>query len=338
MTSGGRSDGSHRSLQKRLKDRSRRFFSVLPFVRKKRYRRCVAELEAARAALSEQSREFQDELQQLRGALLGLPRSLASQATLSWLKPLPGTAPGGELCLFVTHAASPRIKLHVVDHIRELVAAGIAVVLIVNTDLAADGIVLPPGLLSSLHACVVRQNLGFDFGAWAHCCSLLDLGRAERLYLVNDSIVGPLDVSAFAAMIARVRSQGADLVGLTQNPYPKWHLQSFFLVFNRRLLAAQDFPDLMRHIVNLRTKEAVINTYEIQISEFLVSRGFRCESVFANLEPGSPLPDDTYFRWSGMVRIGFPYIKASILKQVHEQPEARALIPAAYLEAARASH
>ena len=253
-------------------------------------------------------------------ALLALPGSLASQARIDWLKPLAAGAPGGELCLFVTHAAAPGIKLHVTDHVLELAAAGVAVVLIINTDLAADRIELPAQLLiggAGLHR---PREPGLRFRRLGALYALLDTRRVERLFLVNDSIVGPLDGAAFAAMITRVRAQDADMVGLTQNPYPKWHLQSFFLVFNHRLLRSQVLADLMRHVVNLSTKEAVINTYEIQISEFLVSRGFRCEAVFPNLEPGSPLPDDTYFRWSQLVASGFPYIKASILGRSSGSP------------------
>jgi hypothetical protein len=95
------------------------------------------------------------------------------------------------------------------------------------------------------------------------------------------------------------------------------------------------FADLMRHIVNLPTKEAVINTYEIQITAFLMMRNFRCQPIFALLEPGSDLPDDSYFRWSQLVESGFPYVKASILRGVREEPKCVELVPIRYRDAAR---
>jgi lipopolysaccharide biosynthesis protein len=307
----------------------------VPFVSRKRYRRSIAERDAARAAVAEQGADLQRELRVMQDTLLRLPGSFANRARIAWLKPPPENSATRELCLFVTHAATAQIKLHVADHVQELIAAGIAVVLIANTDLDPALIQLPPTLLAGLHGFAVRENTGFDFGAWAHVYSLLDTGGLDRLFLVNDSIVGPLDPAAFSSVIGRIRAKDADMIGLTQNPYPKWHLQSFFLVFNKTLLASPVFDELMRHVVNLPTKEAVINTYEIQITAFLMSRHFRCEPLFALLEPGSDLPDDSYFRWSQLVESGFPFIKASILRGVRADPKAIELIPAQYRDAAR---
>jgi len=306
-------------------------FISWPFVKKRLYRRCKAERDAALAA----KLELDAELQYVQSALINLPGSLANCARFLWLKSPSSVRASSELCLFVTHMATPQIKLHVVDHVRALSAMGIAVVLIMNTDLDPDGIQLPSELAADLHACIVRENTGFDFAAWAHVYSLLDADRVVRLYLVNDSIVGPLDATTFASMIDRIRLSTADVVGLTSNPHPRWHLQSYFLVINRNLLPTRTFTDLMRYVVNLPTKEAVINTYEIQLSSHLMARDFTCEPVFSHLEPCSALPDDTLFRWSELIEHGFPYIKASVLRRVKDLPKAVELVHEKYRIAAQ---
>lgn len=306
-----------------------------PFVSRKRYQRLVAERDAARTAIAEQRLQIA-ELQDMHRAVLELPRNLANRSPVQWLK-CPAATPTGESCLFVTHAATQQLKPHVLDHCRALIDAGIGVILVINTDLPAEALQVPQSLLDSLHGCVRRENAGYDFAAWAHAYSLLDTTRLERLYLVNDSIVGPLDDATFGSMIARIRASHADLVGLTQNPHPRWHLQSFFLIANRGLLRAPLFRELMLNIVNLPTKQAVIDTYETQISGYLLAHGLRCAAVFPQLEPGSPLPDDSFFRWSQLVDSGFPYVKASILKRVHGDAEARTRVPARYRDAAAVS-
>lgn len=333
MTSSIYSGTAIRSLKRRLREARHTLYDVLPFVKRKRYRQCIIERDAALAAIAEQRAALQRELQPIYTTLLSLPGCLANNARLEWIKPLSSMHDTTELCLFVTHAQTPDLKLHVADHIRQLAAEGIVVILIINTSLAHAQIKIPPDLVPTLGACLVRENIGYDFGAWSHAYSLVDSSKIDRLFLVNDSIVGPLDQQAFSSMLGRIRKCDADLVGLTQNPYPKWHIQSFFLVFNKRLLSTRTFSDLIGHIVNLPTKEAVINIYETQISSFLIERDFECKPVFPHLDPDSAAPDDTHARWSQLIESGFPFIKASILKEFRDHPKAIELIPGKYREA-----
>lgn len=338
MTSSIKSGAPIQSLKSRLRNARHALYELLPFVKRKRYKRCIIERDAACAAIAEQQVALQKELQPICAALLSLPGSLANNAKVEWIKPSSSLQGKTELCLFVTHAQTNDLKLHVVDHIHQLAAEGIAVVLILNTSLTRSQIQIQNDLISTLHGCVIRENIGYDFGAWSHAYSMIDVSKIDRLFLVNDSIVGPLDHQAFSNMISRVRASDADLTGLTQNPYPKWHLQSFFLVISKRLLNTKTFSDLMGNIVNLPTKEAVINTYETQISSFLMERGFQCKPVFPHLDPDSAAPDDTHARWSQLVESGFPFIKASILKKFLDHPKAIELIPAMYRKAVTATH
>lgn len=319
----------------RIRNARHALYELLPFVKRKRYRKCKMELEAAQAAIIGQQHALQRELQPIYTTLLSLPASFAHKAHFEWLKQPPGSIKSTELCLFVTYAPAPALKMHVVDHIGQLVAEGIHVLLIVNTDLKQTQLQLPADLLTKLHACAIRENIGYDFGAWAHAYSLIDSQTPDRLYLVNDSVIGPLDNLAYSSMIERIRNCDADFIGLTQNPYLKWHLQSFFLVANKQLLQSDTFADLMHTVVNLPTKEAVINLYEIQISSFLAKRGFRCKAIFPHLDPDSPGPDDTHERWDKLIENGFPFIKASVLKRIHAAPEAQRLIPQKYRDIAQ---
>jgi malate dehydrogenase (oxaloacetate-decarboxylating)(NADP+) len=85
-------------------------------------------------------------------------------------------------------------------------------------------------------AICVRENKGFDFGAWSQVMSELDFGKVDRLYWVNDSIYGPLNDESFNKLIDRVRNSKSDFIGLTFNKKYFFHLQSYFLVFNKKIL------------------------------------------------------------------------------------------------------
>ena len=52
--------------------------------------------------------------------------------------------------------------------------------------------------------------------------------RAETLYLLNDSVIGPASDQAFHTTIARLREAPADFSGMTESHEGGWHIQSIF--------------------------------------------------------------------------------------------------------------
>src|SRR4030095_11291646 len=98
---------------------------------------------------------------------------------------------GGEIALFVAHSPDGSVKPHVRHYLAALQQNGIHPVLIVTTDLEFYA---EPALLALVEGLYVRTNVGYDFGAWAHVVRQNpQLLSADILYLVNDSIIGPLN-------------------------------------------------------------------------------------------------------------------------------------------------
>jgi hypothetical protein len=283
--------------------------SHLPFVRRRVHRR----LEHAR-----------DELAQ--AVLAGLPH--ASAAALHIVKDL-RSGLHGDVCLFVSYAPVATLKPHVLAHLSQLMDAGVDVVLAINTDLPLSTMALAPDLLGRLAACVVRRNVGLDFAAWAHAHAVFaDRLHPQRLMLVNDSIVGPLDAQAFRSLLHRVRSTEADVIGMTENFDPRYHLQSFFLVFNAAALGA--LREVFERLVNLPTKDLVIDVYETRLTLHLAARGLRCVALFPTpARSRHAPPNDTDLRWSALIAAGFPFVKASVLARLHDDPEMQRSVPEA---------
>lgn len=306
--------------QLRFKAWRRRFYEHLPYISRKRYREVRSELVVLRGAIHK--------------VLVRVGDALAHQAKITELIPVRHAA-ADELCLFVSFASDPKLKPHVIDHVLALREKNIAVTLVINTELPADLFEIPNELMESLNGCFIRENLGFDFGAWAHGFSLL---RPEiygkRLYLVNDSIVGPLNRAAFNNTIAGVRSSTADLIGLTENYKPCLHLQSFFLVFNERLLRSKELATFMGGVLNLPNKEAVIECYETQLTPFLRRAGYRCEVLFPNTAAAIGFGNEPTRNWKSLIERGFPFIKASVLRRQHGDADLARLVPSGYLEEA----
>ena len=259
---------------------------------------------------------------------LGWDALPATAARIHAIKPV-SQAVDGEVCLFVSHASQPRLKPHVVAHIEQLLRVGVKVVLILNTDLAADAFVCDAGLHQRLTGLFVRENTGFDFAAWAHVYLLCEgRDRWTRLFLVNDSIVGPLNASHFDRVIERIRNATADVVGLTENTAPVRHVQSFFLVFNAAALRHPVVQRIFLRMLSLPTKDQVIDVYELRLTRILTQNGLRCEALFAPLSADPHSSNDTSFRWDRLIRDGFPYIKTSILDKPANDARITALVPA----------
>jgi lipopolysaccharide biosynthesis protein len=284
----------------------------LPFVRRREYRLLRARHDA------------------LIDALIAHPRR-AADARIRAVKPV-AAGLAGEICLFVSHAASPALKPHVMHHARCLAEFGFAVVLIVNAEGEAESVALDTEFLERLAGAYVRENVGFDFGGWGHGWALGGgFPGATRLLLVNDSIVGPVDRVAFAGLLERLRSSAADVVGLTWNFVPHPHVQSFFLAFAPRALAAPVLRSVLGGMHALPTKELVVDAYETALTRQLVAAGLEVSALFQPRYHDPRSGDDTLLRWRELLDAGFPFVKASLLRAGPQAERTRACVPSALL-------
>jgi lipopolysaccharide biosynthesis protein len=192
--------------------------------------------------------------------------------------------------------------------------AGIQVVLIINVD-QMDG----PGVNAldlqglPVSGVFLRENLGFDFGAWSHLYSLLqDNLNVERLFLINDSMIGPISKEFFYQLLGKLNSSNADLLGLIANAKPVFHLQSFFLVFKRKILEDRTFSNYFAGLWNFPEKSMVIDFYETKLTQLLVRLGYSVEAMYDLSSPSTEKPDAVIHRIDELYEVGFPYIKTSM--------------------------
>ncbi|WP_263533796.1 rhamnan synthesis F family protein [Paucibacter sp. TC2R-5] len=278
-------------------------------------------------------REHSASLRRFNAAIEGLAYSapLASQAQLHALKPLSSTL-SNEVCFFVSHATQPQLKHHVEVHLDHLLRAGLKVVLILNSELAPEHVVLEEQLLARLSGVYLRENVGFDFAAWAQVFALCqDTQNWTRLFLINDSIVGPLNTKHFDQLMARARGSDADVLGLTEVQAPQHHLQSYFLVLNASALRNPVTQRVFSRMLSLPCKSQVIDVYETRLTGTLKQHGLSCMALFPPLSNDRHSSDDTILRWDKLIESGFPYIKTSILDRYAGTAQLRGAVPAEFI-------
>ena len=136
------------------------------------------------------------------------------------------------------------------------------------------------------------------------------LYRAETLYLLNDSVIGPVSDQAFHTTIARLREAPADFSGMTESHEGGWHIQSYFLALKQSVMRHPSWQHFLLSIVSLMNKDDVINAYEMQLTPTLKAAGLSTCALFTTDSRSNP----TIVRWRELLYEGFPFIKTAIIR------------------------
>lgn len=216
------------------------------------------------------------------------------------------TLAGRDACLFVSYSPDGRLSDQARFHLRAWAEQGFAVVLILCTD-------RPEGYRAGEEAdfcagILVRQNEGYDFGGWATGIALLpDLSAATMLVIVNDSIYGP--TRRFPEMVERLRTSPADLCGAVESMQFRPHIQSFLLRFGPALLRSRTFTQFWDG-VRIGDRKFVIRTGELELARRIADAGFTTDVLYTFPDQDNP----TLIRWRELIELGFPYVKAQLLR------------------------
>jgi hypothetical protein len=208
-------------------------------------------------------------------SLLGYIRN-PRQVVFAWpTEPIPL---GRKVALFVHFDRDGAVHEHVLNTVAGLGEAGWSVVVVSNS-----GQLQPDGLAALQDRCagvLVRRNVGYDFGAWRDALERLGLPRAdtEQVAIVNDSIYGPL--TPLRQALSRIDVNAADVWGLTDSWQRRYHLQSYFLVFSRKVLDSAAWRKFWRRVRPAPSKHYLIQRYEVGLTQAMLRAGFRCQALW----------------------------------------------------------
>lgn len=135
---------------------------------------------------------------------------------------------------------------------------------------------------------IAEQHNEYDFGSYKRGFLYLHdnnlLQDIDSLIFANDSCYAPL--FSLKNVFTEMDSRHADFWGITKNRFgmafaePKNivcvrpHIQSYFLVFSRKVFNSECFVEFMKNIRAETTKDAIVIKYEIGLSELLIQNGF----------------------------------------------------------------
>jgi hypothetical protein len=124
-----------------------------------------------------------------------------------------------------------------------------------------------------------RVNVGYDFGSWAAVlASFPGIRVADRVLLVNDSVIGPL--TPLDPVMADFESCPEPIWGLVGSNQHRPHLQSFFVGYSGGVL---DRPELRAFWYDIRVerrKSKVVRYNELGLAEVLDETGIGWRAFF----------------------------------------------------------
>ncbi len=129
---------------------------------------------------------------------------------------------------------------------------------------------------------VVRENIGYDFMSYKTGLYRLIKEEYDEIVLCNDSCYGPL--FPIDEVFTRMCAQECDFWGITENHEIAYHIQSYFLVFRKRVLGSDVFRKFWEDVTVKQKKEEIIKEYEVGLSQVLISNGFRART-YISLRP-----------------------------------------------------
>ena len=195
------------------------------------------------------------------------------------------TTPGTQrsLCLYAHYAKHGRVSPMVLLQLREYARLGFRIIFVTNAPRLPEADWL--ALAEIVDVAALRDNFGFDFGAWSDAaqCLLPDADAWDEILLANDSVVGP--ITPLDPVFARLRGAGEGVFGLTEGVQLGAHLQSYFILA-RGAGAGATVLDFLRAIRLSNSKRLTIRRGEIGLTEHVRHAGVPVSALhsYADLE------------------------------------------------------
>ncbi|MET0592097.1 MAG: rhamnan synthesis F family protein [Polyangiaceae bacterium] len=218
------------------------------------------------------------------------------------------------IALFAHYDAQAQVKPYILYYLQRLREVCDDVIFISNSPLSEHEIAKTRPICSRVH---LRDNVGYDFGMWRDGLKLVDCAEWDEVVLTNSSVFGP--IHPLDDVFRRMSEVRCDFWGMTDSTEISWHLQSYFLVFRRKVLDSAAFADFWRGVLPYRDKSQVVRSYEIGLSCFLREQGFVPAAVVPVASVPVPWfrrrkPNPTLAYAETLLRSGMPFVKVELLR------------------------
>jgi len=179
------------------------------------------------------------------------------------------------ICLFAAYFSGDSIPYYVTIYLKELKKQFGEVLFLSSTKSLSDS--STDFLNKEDIQFFSAENKGYDFGLWYLAFQKLDIETYDQIILVNDSSILFRSLDEF---VNWTKASSADVKGITYSEAIYPHLQSYFLVLNKKAIRLTS--DYFRKHKILNAISDVILTYEVGLSRYLQEHGLKIAAFMDN--------------------------------------------------------
>jgi lipopolysaccharide biosynthesis protein len=225
------------------------------------------------------------------------------------------------ICIFCSYYTGNTMPPHVKFYLTELGRHFTKVILVTNEK------EMIPADVTFLKSSNIDINLvvneGYDFGMYYKMLKKYDVRDYDRIGLINDSCIlfNKLD-----PIFEWIDNKKADYYGLTDSYEISYHLQSYFLIINKKAIPLVIDYFNKNGIEEDLTK--LVEIYEVGLSTYLSNSGINIK-VYHPTEKNR-VCNPSYLDAKKLIKKGFPLIKKKIILQEYPIADWKQLIMAGF--------
>lgn len=173
-----------------------------------------------------------------------------------------------KVCVFCTYLHSENLPQYIIHYITALKKVGYETILVSHSNLLEKDLLRLDKICCTI---ILKENIGYDFFAWKYGIEIIgNFSQLEGLLLANDSIIGPFeDLSG----IFQEMNSKYDFWGLTESHEHKYHIQSYFLHANNKILNNKHWVNFWNDLILYKDKLDIVKNYEIELTQTLKRSG-----------------------------------------------------------------
>ena len=224
------------------------------------------------------------------------------------------------IAVFASYSEDGMLPLQVVPYIKGLQEVAETIVFVCDNELFPHELKKIKGMVKHV---ITGKHGEYDFGSYKRGIAWVEengyLNKADDLILCNDSCFGP--INSFVPIFKVMDARSPDFWGVTDSSQYSYHLQSYFIVFSKKVFESKVFLNFIKSIKKQENVQSVILNYEIGLTKILQDAGFKPEAFVKNNLVSVHEKDTTYSNSPILplytVTRGSPLIKVKSIKYPH---------------------
>ena len=241
--------------------------------------------------------------------------------------------------VFAAYSADGTIPDYVITYLKALKEIAPNIIYITDNPLNRNEVKKLTPYITHLEA---MRHKEYDWGSYKRGFNWLQennyLSQTDKLILANDS---SLLVAPSLKPILFSMPQDIDLYGITANQDGTYHLQSYFLILNKKLYTHPLFAEYLNNVKEQKDGLTVAYRYEVPFTQFITDLGYKSAAYIPYEQLNHlPLNDKNCYPLTLLSQYHAPFLKMRTFTNRLNVQESRRLVfnwlkknnPEAYLE------